>query len=416
MGICDVMTPTAKALDPPTSRLPTALLFAVAAVGALGINMYVPSMPRISRDFGVSFAAAQLTFSVFLGTLAVGQLFAGHLSDKLGRRPVLLVGLCVFTFGSGICTMAQNFDFLILGRVVQAIGGSVVVPICRAAVRDVHQPNEAASIYAYVTMGMSVASMLGPLIGGLLDTYGWRASFLFMTTCAALTLSCCYTGFHETRRSENSTGSAPTLLLGYFNFVRSRLFWGYAMVVAFVSSSFYCLIAGAPYVMIQLMGRSPAEYGLYSAAMPCGYVLGSFATGRLVTRTGPNRMIFIGTFLALASMGAMALAFASGMFDPLSLCVPMFFIGAANGLVLPNGAAGAVSVKPELAGAAAGLSGSLQIGFTAVTASVVGAMLTTTVWPLIVIITVCLLCALASFWFLSSTRRFALPRCSEPAA
>lgn len=408
------MTQTAKSLDPSTSGLPTALLFAVAAVGALGINMYLPSMPRISRDFGVSFAAAQLTFSVFLCTLAVGQLFAGHLSDRLGRRPVLLVGLCAFTFGSCICTMAQNFDFLILGRVVQAIGGSVVVPICRAAVRDVHQPNEAASLYAYVTMGMSVASMFGPLIGGLLDACGWRASFLFMTTCATLTLSCCYAGFHETRRSNNSTGSAPTLLLGYFDLVRSRLFWGYAMVVAFVSSSFYCLIAGAPYVMIQLMGRSPAEYGLYSAAMPCGYILGSFATGRLVTRTGPNRMI--GTFLALASMGTMALAFASGMFHPLSLCVSMFFIGAANGLVLPNGAAGAVSVKPELAGAAAGLSGSLQIGFTAVTASVVGAMLTTTVWPLIVIITVCLLCALASFWFLTSTRRFDLPRRSKPAA
>jgi DHA1 family bicyclomycin/chloramphenicol resistance-like MFS transporter len=168
---------------------------------------------------------------------------------------------------------------------------------------------------------------------------------------------------------------------------------------------FFSFLAGAPYVMIELMGRSPAEYGFYFAMVPSGYILGNFLTGRFAAQAGPNRMILTGTAVTLASVSGMAAAFAAGILHPLALFAPMFFIGVGNGLVLPSGIAGAVSVKPEVAGAAAGLSGSLQIGFGALVAPLIGATLSTTVWPLIAIMAVCALLAIASFGLIAGQRR-----------
>jgi DHA1 family bicyclomycin/chloramphenicol resistance-like MFS transporter len=149
--------------------------------------------------------------------------------------------------------------------------------------------------------------------------------------------------------------------------------------------------------MIEIMGRSPAEYGFYFALVPSGYILGNFVTARFAVTIGQNRMFLIGMAIGLLGVGSMAAAFAAGLVHPLALFAPMFLIGVANGLVLPSGIAGAVSVKPEAAGAAAGLSGSLQIGFGALVAPVVGAVLSTTVWPLIAIMAVCALLGLAAF-------------------
>lgn len=377
--------------------LPLALLVGVAMVSPLGINMYAPSMSGMARSLSVDFAAIQLTFSVFLGTLAIGQLIVGPLSDRVGRRPVLLVGLTVFTLGSGLCTTARTFEVLIFGRIVQALGASAVVPLCRAVVRDVYARDKAASMYAYVTMGMSVSSMVGPLIGGLLDGFGWRASFLCMTVCGAVALSSSYWRFHETRPGGHSITSTREMLRGYVDLVQSQVFWGYVLVVAFVSASFFVLIAGAPYILIELMGNTPAEAGFYCASMPVGYLFGGFTSGRFVVKAGPDRMVFAGTLLALLGMGVMGLAFACGIVHPLSISIPMFVVGVANGLVMPNGVAGAISVKPKLAGAAAGLSGSFQIGFSGLCTAIVGEMLTTSVWPLIGVISVCLLFGIASF-------------------
>ncbi|MET0744005.1 MAG: MFS transporter, partial [Microvirga sp.] len=174
-------------------------------------------------------------------------------------------------------------------------------------------------------------------------------------------------------------------------------FWGYTLTTSFISAAFFAFLAGAPYVMIELMGRSPAEYGLYFAMVPSGYILGNFVTGRLAARLGPNRMILAGILATFAGVAAMAVIFATGFMHPTALFGPMFFIGMGNGLVLPSGIAGAVSVKPDVAGAAAGLTGSLQIGFGAAVAPVIGAALDQTVWPLIAIMGACALLALVAF-------------------
>jgi len=149
--------------------------------------------------------------------------------------------------------------------------------------------------------------------------------------------------------------------------------------------------------MIEIMGRSPAEYGFYFALVPSGYILGNFMTARFAVAVGANRMLLTGMIIGLAGIGSMAAAFAAGFIHPISLFGPMFLIGIANGLVLPNGIAGAVSVKPDAAGAAAGLSGSFQIGFGALVAPLVGTLLSTTVWPLIAVMTICAVLGLAAF-------------------
>jgi DHA1 family bicyclomycin/chloramphenicol resistance-like MFS transporter len=383
-----------------------ALLIAVSAVSPLGINMYLPSMPGMARALGVTFTTMQLTLSLYLGAMALGQLIIGPLSDRFGRRPVLLLGLLIFVAGSVICLSAQSIGVLIFGRIVQAVGGCAGITLSRAIVRDLYGRNQVASMIAYVTMGMAVAPMIAPTIGGLLETlFGWRASFAFLIGFGGLALAFAYWRLRETHHNRAGGESVRKLLQGYGSLFRSRQFWGYTLVTSFVSAMFFAFLAGAPYVMIELLGRSPAEYGFYFAMVPCGYILGNFTTGRMAATMGPNRMILAGTLLSLASIAAMAALIASGLLAPIALFGPMLFIGVANGLVLPSGIAGAVSVRPDLAGAASGLSGSFQIGFGALVAPVVGAALSATVWPLIAIMTICSLLAVTSLSLVAGPRR-----------
>src|SRR5215218_10081470 len=288
-----------------------ALLIAVSAVSPLGINLYLPSMPGMARALGVDFTTIQLTLSLYLAAMAVGQLIIGPLSDRFGRRPVLLIGLMVFVIGSLICLAAQNVGLLILGRVVQAFGGTAGITLSRAIVRDLYGRNQIASMIGYVTMGMAVAPMIAPTIGGVLETlFGWRASFAFLIVFGGSALLFAFWHLPETNHNRGSADSPRQLMHSYVSLFRSRLFWRSTLTTGFISAVFFAFLAGAPYVMIELMGRSPAEYGFYFAIVPSGYILGNFASGRFAGRVGPNRMILAGSVMALASVAAMAAAFA----------------------------------------------------------------------------------------------------------
>ncbi len=366
------------------------MLIIVAAISPLGINLYLPSMPAMARALSVDYATIQVSLSVYLAAVAVGQLFVGPLSDHFGRRPILLGGMAMFVIGSLICTLAPDATWLNLGRVVQGLGGCAGITLSRAIVRDLYDRHEAASMIGYVTMGMAVAPMFAPTIGGLLEAvFGWRSAFAFLAVFGLATWLIVHLLLQETvprlRQAgvEGDNPAPPGLLAGYGWLLKSRTFWGYALTTSFTSGVFYAFIAGAAYVVIDIMGRSPVEYGMYFGCVAFGYIVGNFVSARYGRRLGGSRVIRIGLTVSPICLALMAALFWLGGSHPLVLFGPMFLVGVANGLVMPGTIAGAVSVRPDAAGAASGLAGSLQIGLGALIAPFVGAIMGTTVWPLV---------------------------------
>ena len=367
------------------------LLVMVAAVSPLGINLYLPSMPGMARMLQVDYAAIQFTLSVYIAAIAVGQLIIGPISDRYGRRPVLLGGLAIFVVGSVICMLAPNIGTLIAGRIIQALGGCAGIALSRAIVRDLYERDRAASMIGYVTMGMAVAPMVAPTIGGALEaTFDWRAGFAFLTAFGIAALWATYRRLHETAPRVGVTSSASQLARDYAVLLRSRIFWGYALTSAGSGAAFFAFVGGAAYVVVNLMGRTPVEYGMYFALVSVGYMLGNFGSGRYTTRFGPRRMMHVGIVISTAAAFVMAGLHAAGLMHPLAFFVPMLVVAMGNGLTLPSCIAGAVSVRPDVAGAASGLAGSIQMGAGAVVAAVVGTQLQGSAWPLILAMVGCM--------------------------
>ena len=371
------------------------MLIAVAAVSPLGINLYLPSMPGMTVALGVDYAAVQFTLSVYLAAVALGQLVIGPISDRYGRRPVLLGGLLMFVLGSVVCMLAPSIGVLNVGRVIQALGGCAGIALSRAIVRDLYDRTQAASMIGYVTMGMAVAPMVAPTIGGLLEAlHGWRAAFGFLALFGFGTLAVVYVLLHETNPWRGATAGPQKLLDGYGKLFRIPAFWGFALTAGFSSSAFFSFVGGAAYVVIDLMGRTPVEYGLYFGIVSVGYIIGNFLSGRFVAKVGPPQMIRLGAVLAFAAVLLTGFLYALDNMQPAFLFLPTMFLGMGNGLVMPSCIAGAVSVKPEVAGAASGLAGSIQIGFGAVVAPIVGALVATSAWPMILMTGLCTLMAM----------------------
>lgn len=371
------------------------LLVTVAAVSPLGINLYLPSMPGMARALAVDYAAIQFTLSVYIAAVAVGQLLIGPISDRYGRRPVLLGGLTLFVLGSALCLVAPNIHVLVAGRIIQALGGCTGIALSRAIVRDLYDRDHAASMIGYVTMGTAVAPMVAPTIGGVLEAaFDWRAGFAFLTLFGIGALCATYYRLHETAPRVGVASSPSALARDYGLLLRSRLFWGYALTASGTAAAFFAFVGGGAYVVINLMGKTPVEYGMYFALVTLGYILGNFGSGRFAARVGPSRMVHTGLVIAMAAAFVMAGLYAAGVSHPLAIFLPMLLLALGNGLTLPSCIAGAVSVKPEIAGSASGLSGSIQMGVGAVVATVVGMQLQGSAWPLILAL---VLCTVSSF-------------------
>ncbi len=374
----------------PARRSFILLLVTVAAVSPLGINLYLPSMPGMASALGVDYAAIQFTLSVYIAAVAAGQLVIGPISDRYGRRPVLLGGLALFVVGSVICMLAPNIGTLVAGRVIQALGGCAGIALSRAIVRDLYDRDHAASMIGYVTMGTAVAPMVAPTIGGVLEAaFDWRSGFAFLTVFGIGALWATYHRLHETAPRVGEASSASALARDYGALLRSRLFWGYALTASGTAAAFFAFVGGGAYVVINLMGKTPVEYGMYFALVTLGYMLGNFGSGRYATRFGPLRMMHVGLVVAMTAAFVMAGLYWAGVMHPMAIFLPMLLLAMGNGLTLPSCIAGAVSVNPQVAGAASGLSGSIQMGVGAVVATVVGLQLQGSAWPLIAALVGC---------------------------
>jgi len=356
-----------------------AILVAVSGLNPIAVNMFVPAMPEIMRGLGTDHAMIQLVLSAYLFSTAAAQLTLGSLSDRFGRRPILIGGLILFIIASAICTVAESIEMLIAARILQGGGGCVGIVLGRAVIRDRYDRDRAASMLGYVTMGFAMAPMVGPVIGGLLnDNVGWRSIFALQTALGIIVAVTSYLFLPETHDPAKTAGDRPTLRHSFATLARIPAFWAYSLTCAFGTSVFFSFLGGTPFVATDMLGMTGTEYGLYFILVPGGFLIGNFLTARYSQRIGLYFMIVAGSLVALFAVLGMAAVFAAGWYHPLALFVPMYAIGFANGLTLANALAGAVSVRPDLAGAASGLAGSMQIGFGAVATVVIGALLAAT--------------------------------------
>lgn len=351
-----------------------ATLILMAGISTLAMNIFLPSLPGMAAYFEADYRLLQLSVALYLAVNAVFQILLGPISDKLGRRPVILAGTAVFVVASAGCALSTSEWVFLAFRMVQA---TIVVAmvLSRAIVRDMVPQDQAASMIGYVTMGMAVVPMIGPAFGGLLDEhFGWQSNFWLLAILGAMLFALVWKDLGETATKSTLTMGAQ--FREYPQLFRSPRFWGYSMASALSSGSFFAYLGGAPYVGDHVFGLAPAEVGLYFGAPAIGYFAGNFLSGRFSVRVGVNPMVLWGTILNATGISINLALFYMGHGSALSFFGLMIFMGLGNGMVIPNATAGALSVRPHLAGTASGLSGALMIGGGAALSALAGLMLT----------------------------------------
>jgi DHA1 family bicyclomycin/chloramphenicol resistance-like MFS transporter len=359
----------------------TALLTALVALGPLSTDLYLPSLPGMARSFPAPVAEVQLTLSVFLVGLALGQLAYGPLCDRFGRRPALLVGLAIYAVASLACLLAPTIGLLIGLRFLQAVGACAGPVICRAIVRDVHGRDGAARIYAYMGAAMALAPTLGPILGGFLDLwFGWRAAFAALTLYGAAGLCAAALALPETNPAPDPHAARPRhMLSNYLSLIGERTYLGYVLCCTFAYGGIFAFISGSSFVLVDRIGLPPSQYGFCFAAVVVGYIIGTLSAGRLTRRLGVDRLILVGGAIAAASglaMVALAWNVAAGSLvaGALRIVLPMLVYMIGIGLTLPSALAGAIGPFPRRAGAASALLGFTQMAVAAAIGGAIGLM------------------------------------------
>jgi len=380
------------ATTPPT----LATLILLAALSSLPLNMFLPSLANMVQDFRTDYALMNLSVSGYLGVTAVLQVIIGPLSDRYGRRPVLLACLATFAVASLGCAVATDIWTFLGFRILQGavISGWV---LSLATIRDTAPAQTAAGLIAYVSMAMSVAPMLGPMFGGVLDAFfGWRSSFLVLAAAGTAGLLLCWFDLGETNRVRSGTFARQ--LLAYPALFRSGRFWGYATCIAFSRAAFYAFLSGVPLVARTALDLPVAELGLYMGTITAGFFLGAFLSGRYARRFSLSTMMVCGRVAACAGLCLGLVLFSAGIVNEVTVFGATLFVGLGNGLTIPSGDAGVLSVRPELAGSSSGLSGALTVGTGAIVALITGVILSeqNAVYELVGVMLVCSALGLAS--------------------
>ena len=356
--------PPSAAIGNATSKVMLLLLVAMTGVAPISLYMLVPVLPKLAATFGRDISIAQMTVSLYMVGIACSQIIMGPLSDRFGRRPVLLSGLGLMVMASAACIFAETLPQLIAARFLQALGGATGMVVSRAIIRDLYSRERISSMISLVIAVMMIAQMLSPLAGGLLElAFGWRAIFYVITAASVVTAVMIALALPETRGVRAAAAGFRGDVGGL---LRSRVFIGYMLCQVLASQIIFTFAGGGPYIVVMQMGRSSAEYGAWFATTAFAYLIGNLCCVRFAPRYALDRLIWFGLALQFAGALLNVIWGITGLNQaPSWLFGTQMLVMFANAFVMSNSAAGAISVRPEAAGTASGAMGFLQMGLGA---------------------------------------------------
>ncbi|HET7884013.1 MAG TPA: multidrug effflux MFS transporter [Acetobacteraceae bacterium] len=343
---------------------PFALIVAITACGTLGMHLIIPALPDTARTLGVSAGTIQLTITLYLIGLAIGQLLYGPISDRFGRRPVLIAGLSLFTLAGIATTAAPNAWTLVIARVLQSFGACAGLVLGRAIVRDSATADRAAAQLAMLTLVMSAAPAIAPVLGGYATAWwGWRAAFALLAIVGGVTLALTALLLPETNALQAS--ARASMLLGSLRLFRSRAFCGFVLGGACTTTSFYAFMAASPFILVNLLHQPAERVGLYYLLLMAGVAAGSLSANRLAGRIRTPTALRLANGLAIAGAAGFLLADLLGWLSVATVIGPVVLFMVGAGMASPFALSGAVSVNPHAIGAASGLYGFTQMAYGA---------------------------------------------------
>ena len=380
----------------PINLLP--LIVVLLMLQPLSTDLYLSSLPHLQNSFSASLPTVQLTLSIFVLLFGFAQLPMGALSDRFGRRPSLLFGLLLYLISSIFCMLASSITLLILGRALQAIGCCSAIVNARAIIRDSYTPLEAPRVVARASTWLSLAPILGPIIGSYLQVYcGWQGAFYALTIYSAIILFLLYRCLPETNQHQNKQA---TQLQGITENIRyvlgSSIFWQYAITGALSYASIFCFIAGSSFALITVLKVPTAYFGYCFALGVSGYWLGALCCQKMLSRIEANTTLKIGTSIGIFAALIFLSAVSFNLMHSLTVILPMFLIMFAHGINFPVCQAKTLAPFAKQAGTAAGLLGTLFMLAAFITGSLLSFFKQNTLLPLA---SACSIIALSNFVF-----------------
>ncbi|PKU23376.1 multidrug effflux MFS transporter [Telmatospirillum siberiense] len=400
------MTGPVSPTTSPPPRPPLALLIAMVMVGPVSIDIFLPSLPDMTRVFATDVSHVQLTMSIFIGGFALSQLILGPLSDRYGRRPVLLTGIILYLIASLASLAARSIETLILARLVQSFGACAGPVLSRAIVRDAYPRDQAARTLAMMASVFTIAPAVAPIFGGWLHTlFDWRANFVVMAVFGVVLFLGVWRWLAETNLHPDRHALKLSRMLGtYALLMGRRSFLGYTLTVSFVFAGMFCFVSIGSFVLIDVLGVRPEHFGFCFALVIIGLLSGNVITARLGHRFGMARMIGAGVVIGVLSgtiLGGLALAHIQTI---AAILAPMTGVFLAAGLVLPNATAAAIAPHGRIAGSASALLGFIQMAVAAGAGWMVGRLHDGTTLPMALTIALMLFIGAASFALLSDRK------------
>ena len=350
------------------------ILGALGAIAPLSIDMYLPALPALGRAFGAGASQIQLTLSAFLLGLALGQVVAGPLSDVVGRRRPLLIGLAAYAVASLLCILAPSTAALVLLRFVQGAAGSAGIVIASAVVRDLYVGIAAARYYSMLMLVSGLAPILAPIVGAqVLRFTSWQGVFIVLALLGTLLLLAVALGLRETLPLESrQRGGIHVTLTTFWRLFRDRAFLGYTLASGLAFAAMFVYISGSPFVLQEIYSISPQEFSLLFGMNAVGLVIASQVNARLVGRVAPRRLLVAGLIAQAVSALVLLAVVANGRIGLSGIVPALFVIVASLGFVRPNATMLALAGHPNTAGSAAALMGVLQFAIAAAAAPLAG--------------------------------------------